>query len=187
MKNIISTFTGQSFNVLSPDPARVKIEDIAHALSLLCRANGHFNRFYSVAEHSINCCREAAARGYDRTTQLCCLLHDASEAYMCDIPRPIKGKDYMANEDRLEKAILTALAPQCVEAFFKDGALWREIDDAMLYREFDTYYKTDVKENPIPDKGQRIRITMPSKTRPFEEVQTEFLALYGELKNHEDL
>lgn len=54
MKNIISTFTGQSFNVLTPDPLTVKIEDIAHALSLLCRANGHFNRFYSVAEHSIN-------------------------------------------------------------------------------------------------------------------------------------
>ena len=103
MKNIISTFTGQSFNILTPDPATVKIEDIAHALSLLCRANGHFNRFYSVAEHSINCCKEAAARGYDKTIQLCCLLHDASEAYMCDIPRPIKGRAYMENEDRLEK------------------------------------------------------------------------------------
>ena len=50
MKNIISTFSRQSFNVLIPDPMTVKIEDIAHALSLLCRANGHFNRFYCSAD-----------------------------------------------------------------------------------------------------------------------------------------
>lgn len=183
MKNIISTFTGQSFNVLTPDPLTVKIEDIAHALSLLCRANGHFNRFYSVAEHSINCCKEAAARGYDKTIQLCCLLHDASEAYMCDIPRPIKGQAYMENEDRLEKAILTALALHCIKPFFAEQALWHMIDDTMLYWEFENYFKNDVKANPIPDNGQMLHIMLSSQIRPFEDVQNEFLALYKELIN----
>jgi 5'-deoxynucleotidase YfbR-like HD superfamily hydrolase len=60
--------------------------DIAHALSLVCRANGHFPHFFSVAQHSINCMKEAAARGYSTRVQLGCLLHDGSEAYLSDIP-----------------------------------------------------------------------------------------------------
>lgn len=52
------------FDPLNPDLELVNITDIAHALSLLCRANGHFRNFYSVAQHSINCLEEAKERGY---------------------------------------------------------------------------------------------------------------------------
>ena len=66
------------------------IADIAHPLSFLTRANGHFAQFYSVGQHCIQCAKEASARGYNDRLALACLLHDASEAYLSDITRPVK-------------------------------------------------------------------------------------------------
>jgi hypothetical protein len=75
----IMTYTKKLFDPLHPNAERIDIEDIAHALSMLCRANGHFKSFYSVAQHSINCMQEAKARGYSDRIQLACLLHDARD------------------------------------------------------------------------------------------------------------
>ena len=88
--SFITTYSKLRFDPVDPDPESIKIEDIAHSLSLLCRANGHFKRFFSVAQHSLNCCREAKARDYSEKIQHACLLHDASEAYLSDITRPVK-------------------------------------------------------------------------------------------------
>ena len=78
------------FDPFSPRAEDIHIADIAHSLSLLCRANGHFPHFYSVGQHCVLCMKEAEARGYSRRVQLGCLLHDASEAYLSDVTRPIK-------------------------------------------------------------------------------------------------
>ena len=86
----ITTFTGEDFDPTEPDINKIKIEDIAHALSLICRANGHFIRFYSVGQHCINCANEAKARGLPELIQFACLFHDASEAYISDITSPVK-------------------------------------------------------------------------------------------------
>lgn len=86
----INTFTGIHFYPLDPKITEIKTEDIAHALSLICRANGHCSHFYSVAQHSLNCAEEAKIRDYSTRVQLGCLLHDASEAYISDITRPVK-------------------------------------------------------------------------------------------------
>lgn len=104
----ITTFSGEKFNPLNPDVEKIKIGDIAHALSMLCRANGHFKSFYSVAQHSINCANEAKARGYSLRVQLACLLHDASEAYLSDITRPVKEKftQYHEFEKNLQNVIM---------------------------------------------------------------------------------
>ena len=55
----IRTYTGIMFDPLNPDPDLINLGDISHALSLLCRANGHFRNFYSVAQHSVNCMEDA--------------------------------------------------------------------------------------------------------------------------------
>lgn len=81
----IQTFTGKRFYPLDPRADEVHIEDIAHALSNICRFNGHVKRFYSVAEHSV-----FVALCTPIEHRLRALLHDASEAYLCDLPRPIK-------------------------------------------------------------------------------------------------
>lgn len=103
----ITTFTGKHFNPINPVPEDIDIRDIAHALSLICRANGHTRFFYSVAQHSISCYKEAETRGLSNRIQLGCLLHDSSEAYMSDITRPIKSllTEYMQIEDQLQNMI----------------------------------------------------------------------------------
>lgn len=98
----ITTFTGKKFYFLAPTPDMVDLEDIAHALSNLCRFGGHTKKFYSVAQHSYlvsaQCNPENALAG---------LLHDATEAYLVDIPKPIKGflTNYVEIENNLYKAI----------------------------------------------------------------------------------
>ena len=62
MSNYITTYSKININPTKPKGEDILIEDVAHALSLICRANGHFKRFFSVAQHSINCCLEAKAR-----------------------------------------------------------------------------------------------------------------------------
>jgi len=103
------TFTGKKFWPLNPDPADVDVFDIAHALSLKCRYGGHSKRFYSVAEHSVRMAREASFHN-----KFAALMHDASEAYLPDLIRPIKKLPeviafWRPIEDRVEQAIADAL------------------------------------------------------------------------------
>ena len=90
MSEYITTYTGNHFKPTNPNPELIRIEDIAHALSMLCRGNGHVSSFWSVGEHCICCAKEAAGRGLSKKVVLACLLHDASECYMSDVPRPLK-------------------------------------------------------------------------------------------------
>ena len=98
----MQTSTGKRFNPLKPDPESIDIEDIARALSKLCRYGGHCLTFYSVAEHSVLLARKAKS-----TLQLQALLHDASEAYINDLIRPVKMNlpEFQMIEDRLMKVI----------------------------------------------------------------------------------
>jgi len=83
--NFITTYTGKKFHYLNPSLGEVDIIDIAHHLSLKCRFIGACKQFYSVAEH---CVRVSYILSPE--LQLSGLLHDATEAYIPDIPRPIK-------------------------------------------------------------------------------------------------
>lgn len=100
----IQTYSGRRFNPTNPNPKAIVIQDIAHALSMQCRFSGHCREFYSVAQHSVFvsyiCNHEDSFWG---------LMHDASEAYLVDVPRPLKrsGKfqAYLDFEDKMQKAI----------------------------------------------------------------------------------
>jgi hypothetical protein len=83
----IQTFSGRRFHPTAPAASEVRIADIAQALSNLCRFNGHTKVFYSVAQHSV-----LVAANVPRQDALWALLHDAAEAYLCDLPRPVKRK-----------------------------------------------------------------------------------------------
>lgn len=111
MADWIETYTGKKFYPLDPRPEDVCIEDIAHSLAMQCRFNGHTRVFYSVAEHSVLMAQELKAFGYSKETQLYGLLHDVAEAYLCDLPRPIKHQlsIYRYAERILQKMILSAL------------------------------------------------------------------------------
>ncbi len=107
MNDFISTSTVPKFHFMKPDPKDIHISDIAHALSLLCRFGGHCSSFYSVAEHSTILGDIAETAGKDDLTVMACLLHDAEEAYLPDIPRPIKAVMFEAQGiyGNLEEAI----------------------------------------------------------------------------------
>ena len=101
----IVTFSGRVIDPLAPDPEQIVIEDIAHALSNLCRFTGHTRVFYSVAQHCVHC-----SSLVPDDLALTALLHDASEAYLADIARPVKldpdfGPFYRTAEVRLERVI----------------------------------------------------------------------------------
>lgn len=86
----IETYSSRMCYPLDPRPEEICIEDIAHALSLICRFNGHCSFFYSVGQHSLGVQEELAKAGHSPRVQLYGLLHDASEAYLCDLTRPVK-------------------------------------------------------------------------------------------------
>ena len=121
----IQTVSGRRLNPLDPDPAEIDVEDIALALSHQCRFGGHSRVFYSVCQHSCLVSDLVAERGGDGEAALWALLHDASEAYLVDLPHPLKhrselGRLYSEAEDRLQAAIcerfgLTVEAPPLVK------------------------------------------------------------------------
>ena len=107
----IETASGKQMWPLEPRPEDVCIEDIAHALSLLCRYNGHCRFFYSVGQHSINCAKHALRQEHSYRVALLALLHDAAEAYVSDLARPIKPfvKGFGFIEYNLQQVIYEAL------------------------------------------------------------------------------
>ncbi len=100
----IETYTGKQFWFLNPSPEMFDIEDISHALSMVCRYAGHVNRFYSVATH---CCLIADYFSHDPQLHLTALMHDAAEAYIGDMPRPLKHQvpQFRKVEARIEQTL----------------------------------------------------------------------------------
>ena len=173
----IKTYTGVMFDPVHPEAERIDILDIAHALSMLCRANGHFRSFYSVGQHCINCAREAKARGYSERVQLACLLHDASEAYLSDVTRPVKQElpKYLEIEKPLQEAIWRKyLGSKLTE---EEKVQVFDVDDAMLFYEFKELMGTRlVEEEP------ELKSEPEFEFKGFEETAERFLRVYRELR-----
>lgn len=131
----MQTYSGFQFWPLDPVVEEIDIVDIAHALAHQCRYAGHSNRFYSVAEH----CVLASRAMPDPELKLVTLMHDASEAYLVDVPRPVKPflRGYVEAEAQLEKIIA-----------LKYGLSWpwpalvKDYDTAMLFTERDQLFTT---------------------------------------------
>ena len=142
--NSIRTVSGRYVNVLNPDTDSILIYDIAHALSRMPRFGGHLPHFYSVAQHSM-----CVANLVDKQHALSALLHDASEAYLMDIPSPIKA--LLPNYKEIENGLMEVISK-------KFGFEWpmpdevKEADKKRLEWEWDN----------LMLKGQNF--TLPSET-----------------------
>lgn len=176
MSDYILTYSKIKFYPLEPVKTDINIVDIAHALSLMTRANGHFKSFYSVAQHSINCYKEAKSRGFSSRIQLGCLLHDASESYISDLTRPVKKNlpQYFLIEDKLQRIIYDWFG---IGDLSKDEMQQiKNIDDALLYYEFQEFM--DIKINEIaPFKSTSFDFSQ----RDFASVEQEFIDAFNKL------
>lgn len=99
----ILTTSGRRLSLVSPDTASVCAEDIAHGLSQICRWSGQTRDFYTVAEHSL-----WVSKIVDPAHQLRALLHDATEAYLQDVPSPVK--DLVPGYREIERRVWITIA-----------------------------------------------------------------------------
>ena len=168
----IQTYSGNKFHSLKPRPEEIELVDIAHSLSMLCRFNGHCLSFYSVAEHSVRVSRilppELAKWG---------LLHDAGEAYLTDLPRPVKQRlpEFNVIEDRVLEQVA-----------IRFGLVWpmppevKKADNVLLATEARDLMAPHPEDWGLPDKplSDRIIPLLPSDAeRLFLE---EYAKLSGE-------
>ena len=175
MSEYITTYTGKHFKPTEPDPELFDIADIAHALSLICRGNGHVKTFWSVGEHCICCAKEAKARGLSDRMVLACLLHDASECYMSDVPSPFKKElpEYNEREERMlsmiyEKFLGSDLTPE-------EKMQLNAIDKAMLWYDL-TFLLGEKLESEAPE----LHIDLRYEVRAFGEVEEEYRRIFEE-------
>jgi hypothetical protein len=165
----MQTAMGRQFWPMDPRPDEVFIDDIAHALSLLCRFGGHCLRFYSVAEHSVLLSR--AARPQDK---LWALLHDASEAYLVDVPRPIKRflGGYQDTEAKVTRAIAVRfnLHLGCPESI-------KHLDRSILLDE----REQNMAPSPHQWSGDFSPLGVKLQFWTPEQARAEFLAAYDRL------
>jgi hypothetical protein len=106
----LQTVSGRWVDPFDPDPRQLDPGDIARALANQCRFGGHSRVFYSVAQHSVLVSRLVEERGGDTEDAFAALMHDATEAYLGDMPHPLKhrsplGAAFKAAEQHLEQAI----------------------------------------------------------------------------------
>lgn len=167
----ITTFSGRKMYFLNPTPDMVDIEDIAHALSHVCRFGGHTANFYSVAQHSLS----VAAIAENRLEGL---LHDASEAYLVDIPKPIKG--HLTSYKDIETKIMEAIAA-------KLGAGWPVSEDThdadLMQLKMEAKYlvtKNDWR-HLFPTRRTHGVIPHAEMLSP-KDVKGAFLVVYNQLK-----
>lgn len=135
--------SGEYFDFTKPEESAFRISDIAHALGNLCRFNGHVTEFYSVAEHSYHC-----SFLVPKEHAMAALLHDAAEAYLGDVSRPLKHllPEYKVIEERVEVALA---------AYFGLQYPWSEevkaADTLMLRHEQHTLRKNRDQWHGVPD------------------------------------
>ncbi len=148
------TQSGNKIDVLNPKPEMFFIQDIAHALSLMCRYNGHTPVFYSVAEHSVLCVNQIT----NPVNKLAMLLHDASEAFIGDIIRPLKH--LLPAYEEIEHNMMFAISEKFNFQYpFNDEI--REVDDLLLKYELEHFmYKSEdhshLFNNLSPEQAKKL-------------------------------
>jgi len=169
----IQTYSGIKFDPLNPSPDDISIIDIAHALSNICRFTGHTRDFYSVGQHSI-----IVSYFCSPQNKLWGLLHDASEAYIADIARPLKRSNDMKIYREIEDYVMAAVCKKFNLAYKMPEEV-REMDNRCLYTE-----KRDLLNHDI-DWGWKVE-PFTTKIVPMENkiIKEAFLYEFSRLTSN---
>jgi len=175
------TYTKKLFDPLEPELKDIEIEDISHSLSLQCRFNGHTNRFYSVAQH---CLEVEQLLNYDnymneRDILLGGLLHDASEAYLTDVPTPLKLQLPIYNivEERYHDLIRERFEVSLTPA---DKIQIDQADKVSLSSEVKELVPAGELDCIIPEPDKRIEYIIKQKMKPSK-AKKEYMKVFNEL------
>lgn len=160
IQDCIRTSSGIYINIFEPTLDMICIEDIAHALSNQCRFGGHLPKFYSVLQHCIECMKRAP-----RHLKLEALMHDASEAYLLDIPTPIKGR--LSNYKEIENDLMKTISNKFNFSWPMDSTI-KKIDREVLEFEWEHF----MLEIPTDE---------PFHIMTSEEAKEAFLFFFHEL------
>jgi hypothetical protein len=179
----MQTYSGRKVDLKCPQPKDIYIDDIAHALSMMCRFGGHCKNFYSVAEHSLLVERVVALNLPDtKTMNLAALLHDAAEAYLGDVISPLKKLLAPKTVD-LEGLWLDAIRKRFELPMYLQPlpSVVHEADAIMLKIEVFNLF-----DSVIPEWGfQENKPTIPEQLQPKclspAEAREAFLKRYYEL------
>lgn len=159
----IRTFSGEYVNVFETDPDTIVPVDIAHALANVCRFAGHTYKHYSVAQHCIACVEVLKARGTtDKKILRTLLLHDATEAYLGDMARPIKRR--MPEYKKIEMALEGVIAAK-FDLHFPFPPVIKEIDR----------YQLEVEHVALMRRAEFMHVM------DHNEARETFLKLFAEL------
>lgn len=172
----MNTFSGKKFDPMDIKAEDICLEDIAHALSLLCRGGGHLKHFYSVGQHSINCMKEARERGWSERVQAACLFHDASEAYMSDIIRPIKM--YLSNYLDIEKKMMDKIWERfgLYPLNARENEKWKLIDDEIL-----SYELRELMNGDQDTEAKGLYSCPDTAEKHWKAVEAEFMQMAASL------
>lgn len=125
----IQTHSGRRFNPIKPNPDAIVIQDIAHALSMQCRFSGHCREFYSVAQHCV-----LVSYICDHKDALWGLMHDATEAYLVDVPRPLKRSGKLEGYIEIEAVMTEAVCRRFALPFVEPPSV-KKADTILLATE----------------------------------------------------
>lgn len=173
----LQTASGRWFNPFDPDPEQLDAADIARALSNVCRFGGHCRTFYSVAQHSVIVSELVEARGGDVEDAFAALMHDATEAYLGDMPHPLKHRSELGAAFREAEARLEAV----VRARFglrADVPEIKRIDRALLATERRAL-SSEGWQWPELDGVEPLDVTL--EPWPADVAHEAFLRRYAEL------
>lgn len=146
--SFINTYTGLRFHPTNPSPDEIRLEDIAQGLSLTCRYAGQCEFFYSVALHSVHVSDELMERGHGPKVQMHGLLHDAPEAYLSDIPGPVKAHlpEYRQMEESILKAVWKAFGLETPDE--DEWKVVKKADEELLNYEAEFLLSADWNRKP---------------------------------------
>lgn len=185
-RGYIHTLNGGYISPFEPDMSKVTLADMARSLSFTARFNGHTHRFYSVLEHLMNCMNVAwIGRYHDnpppRGLSLLLGLHDAAEAYLGDMARPVKREPELNDYRRTESHLLNEILEKyfnLAELDLDNGLMdyWstvKEIDAGVCQTE-----SVALKGIRLPDlpgvEPYNIYIS-PTIVPDFEDLRTQYL------------
>lgn len=174
----MQTYTGKQFWPMDPRPEEICIEDIAHALAHQCRYAGHCREFYSVAEHSA-IIASWLDHHYGPKVAFAGLMHDAPEAYLVDVPRPVKP--FLLGYNEAEEHLWLAIAGR----FGLPNELPPEVlmaDNRILNDERDQ----NMSEPPVPWEGDSEPLGVDLAFADPKEAEEIFLGAFHDLSRRRD-